>query len=501
MSEVFDRFRKYLKEIESYDTVINLLHFDLQTAMPKKGFRMNCEATTKFSTERFKLQTSDELCGMLEELKKEEEFSKLDGDWQFIVDWMKRELDEKKRIPLDFYESFVKTVSEGCVAWEEAKKASDFSIFAPCLKKLIEMAKQEALYRYPDKDPYDVMLNTYEEGMNSEIIDGLFSEIKERLVPLIRKITKASKPDDSKFQRLYDLDGQRKTQKLLLDYIGFNWEKGGVAESEHPFTTNIGSILDVRVTNHFREKDAIDPMFSAIHEGGHAIFEQNTDEKLAGTVGASCERLGLHESQSRFYENILGRNKNFWIPVYDKIQKYENEFSDVSLDEFYREINKVEPSMIRTSADELTYCLHIIIRYEVEKAIFRDGVQVEELPALWNSKMQEYLGITPSNDAEGILQDMHWSDASFGYFPTYLLGNVYDGMIYEQMTKELGDIDTILAEGRILEITHWLNEKIHKYGNTRTSAQILEEVCHRTVSAGPILDYYEYKYRKLYGVD
>ena len=210
--------------------------------------------------------------------------------------------------------------------------------------------------------------------------------------------------------------------------------------------------------------------------------------------------MGLHESQSRFYENVLGRNKNFWLPIYKKLGELLPQFKEITLDEFYREINHVRNSFIRTEADELTYCFHIIIRYEIEKAIFRDGVEVEELPALWNKKMQEYLKITPANDAEGILQDMHWSGGSFGYFPSYLLGSIYDGMYLEQIEKELGSIDTILAEGRILEITKWLNEKIHRFGSTRTPKETLRAVCGKEVTAEPIIRYFKDKYTKVYGL-
>jgi len=219
-----------------------------------------------------------------------------------------------------------------------------------------------------------------------------------------------------------------------------------------------------------------------------------------GTVAGSCRFMGLHESQSRFYENILGRNKNFWIPIYDKLGELLPQFKNITLDEFYREVNHVRNSFIRTEADEVTYAFHVIIRYEIEKAIFRDNVSVEELPALWNRKMQEYLGITPANDTEGILQDSHWSGGSFGYFPSYLLGSIYDGMYVDTIEQELGSIDTILAEGRILEITKWLNEKIHHFGSTRTPKETLLAVCGKEVTAEPIIRYFKKKYTEVYNL-
>ncbi len=497
MKETLEELKEYLEKIAKYNRVIILLNWDMETCTPKLGFDKQADAIGYFSAEAFRLSTSDKLEKLLEQLSEKEEYDSLDETWKFIVKRMKRDLDKDKRIPADFYESYVREQAVSGNAWREAKNKSDFSIFAPHLEKLIEMTKEKTGYTDPDKEVYDALLDQYEEGMNSEIIDGLFEELKKELIPLVQKIIQAKQPDDSKFKGYYDPDDQKKVQKLLLEYIGFSFDAGAVGETEHPFTTNFSS-KDVRVTNHYYEQDAISAMFSAIHEGGHAIFEQHVKEEFDETVAGSCCYMGIHESQSRFYENILGRNKNFWVPVYDKVVSLLPQLQNISLDEFYREINHVRNSFIRCDADELTYCFHIILRYEMEKAIFRDHVPVEELPKLWNEKMQEYLQITPKNDAEGILQDMHWSDGSFGYFPSYLLGSIYDGMFLEKISEELGDIDTILKEGRIQEITKWLNENIHQYGSTRTPQEVIHEVCGKEVSAKPLIRYFKEKYEKLY---
>jgi carboxypeptidase Taq len=499
VSETFEKLKEYLGKIQRYGQAATLLFWDMDTGMPKEGFEGHSQALTFFSTEQFKLSTAQELKEYLAILNSPEEFENLDQDWQFIVKRMQRELLLDEQIPVDFYSAYVQAQTDAGKAWEEAKKASDFSIFQPHLATMIEMTKQMMAYRYPDKEIYDAMLNQYEEGMDSATIDRLFEELKAGLIPLVDKILSAKQPDDSKFHRYFDIDSQKKVQKLLLDYIGFSWDKGTVGESEHPYTLNFCS-KDVRITNHFHEDDVLSAMFSAIHEGGHAIFEQNVDPKLDHTVAGSCCYMGLHESQSRFYENVLARNENFWIPIYGKIQELLPGLSDVSCEEFAREVNHVRNSFIRTEADEVTYCLHIIIRYEIEKAIFRDGVSVEELPKLWNEKMQEYLKITPQNDTEGILQDMHWSDGSFGYFPTYLLGSIYDGMFLDALEQDLGSVDAILKEGRIREITEWLNRKIHVYGSTRLPKDVIEAVCGKEVSAEPLLRYFNEKYTKIYNL-
>ena len=499
MTEALKKYKEYTLETANLSHASTLLYWDMETCMPKEGFKGHSDSLTYISTEVFKRNTSDEFYELVKKLNTKEEFDKLNDEEKFCVKQDLKDIELDRKVPADFYEEYIRLQNEAGVAWQDAKKASDFSIFAPKLKKIIEMTKQLVKYQHPDKDPYDALLDRYEEGMNQETYDKVFGELKEGLVPLIKKIVSSGKKENPKFNRKYEIAPQKEVEKLLLDYIGFSFDKGCTGETEHPFTLNFSS-KDVRVSNHFRDDDATDPMFSAIHEGGHAIFEQNVRESLDNTSGGSCRYLGLHESQSRFYENVLGRNKNFWIPIYEKIQEIEPEFKDVTLDEFYEKINYVKNSFIRTSADEVTYCLHIIVRYEIEKEIFLNNADVNDLPAMWNKKMQEYLGITPSNDAEGILQDMHWSDGSFGYFPTYLLGTIYDGMYLETITEELGDIDVILKEGRIKEITKWLNEKIHQYGSTRKPAEVIKAVCGKPVSAQPILKYFTEKYSKLYNI-
>ena len=497
MSEKFEALQAHLKKMAIYGQAMNAMYWDTRTTMPKEGFAGRMEAIGFFSGESFRMSTSDEVYNLLVDLNQPEEYDALDEDWKWIVRKMLEDMERDRRVPADFYEQYVIASNESEHAWEEAKQKNDFSIFAPHLEKMIEMSRQMYAYTDPGKETYDAMLDTFEKGMDSATIDRIFGELKAELVPLVKKIVAAEQPDDSAFHEIYSADDQRRVQKLLLEYIGFDFNRGTVGETEHPFTMNFDS-HDVRVTNHYYEDNVLSSMFSAIHEGGHAIFEQNVKPMYDNTVAGSCRYMGIHESQSRFYENVLGRNRNFWVPIYDKVQKELPKLSDVSLDQFYHEINHVRNSLVRTEADEVTYGLHIMIRYEIEKAIFRDNVKVADLPKLWNQKMEEYLGIVPPSDAEGILQDMHWSDGSFGYFPSYLLGSIYDGMYLDQITEELGDVDTILREGRISEITHWLNEKIHQYGSTRTPKEVLDAVCHKEVTAEPLVRYFKNKYTEIY---
>ncbi len=499
MSDTLQKFRDYLEVLAHYEHVVTQLQWDMQTQTPQKGYDNKVEVMTYFSSEAFKMQTAEEYGQMLNALSEAEALEQLDEGMRVTVTRRKKSFEEDKRIPHDFYEEMVRANAHSEKAWEEAKEKGDFSIFAPHLQKMIDYSRQLVGYTKPDMDVYDAMLDMYEEGMDSETVDRLFTELKEGLVPLLKKIAVKSEPDTSKFRDSYDINKQKEWCEFLLNYIGFDMEAGVMGESAHPFTTGFGP-KDVRVTNHYSDKDPIDAMYSIIHEGGHGIFEQGVDERYAGTDVERIGFLGLHESQSRFFENILGRNINFWKPIYEKLGEYLPKFKEISLKDFYKEINHVVPSCIRTMADEVTYSLHIILRYELEKAIFRQGVSAEELPQMWNDKMEELIGVRPQNDKEGILQDIHWAGGSFGYFPTYALGNIYDGMFLEALTEDMGDIDAILAEGRVKGITKWLRDNIHQYGSLRTSKEVIEQVCGKEISAKPILKYFEEKYTKLYGL-
>lgn len=499
MSKLLEEFQEYLKKMNQYEHVLTLLYWDMKTCTPKLGQEGHVEALTHFSTEVFAMSTSEQMGEMLTELTKPAEYDALTDTWKFIVTRMKRDFDRNKRIPADLYKTYVQTQAEAGNIWVDAKEKSDFSLFAPYLQKMIDLTVEMAGYTDPGVEVYDALLNQYEEGMDSATIDGLFEALKKDLIPFVKEILAKQKPENPAFKGYFDPDGQRKVQDLLLDYIGFRRDAGRVGETEHPFTLNFSS-RDVRLTNHYYENDPLSSIFSAVHEGGHAIFEQNINPEYDNTVAGSCDYMGLHESQSRFYENILGRNKNFWLPIYDKLGELLPSFKEIPLEAFYQEINHVQNSFIRVNADEVTYCFHIILRYEMEKAIFRDHVPVDDLPALWNQKMQDYLQITPADDAQGILQDMHWSDGGFGYFPSYLLGSIYDGMLLDTLQEELGNVDELLKNGKIKDITAWLNQKIHWYGNTRKPQDAIRAVCGKEISAEPLIRYFKEKYTEIYGI-
>lgn len=498
MSEKYDELINYVKDIEVYNNACTVLSWDMETTTPQNGIDTIVNTMGILSTKAFEMSTSEKMEQMLNGLMSEEESEKLDELQKAVVKEMKRSFDENKNVPVDFYTEYSMHIAKAQNVWQNAKRNNDYESFKPYLEKNIEMTKK--LYNYmkgEGKGNYDSMLDDYERGMNMEVIDRLFNELKAELIPLVKAISQKPQPDRSKFTRKCPAHKQKEFCRYLLEYIGFNMESGVMAESEHPFTSNVDR-NDVRITNHYYENDFLNAAFSVIHEGGHGIFEQNCDEKYDHTPFEGCRYMGLHESQSRFYENILARNINFWKPVMPKLYEIFPEFSDITLEELYREVNRVQNGFIRVDSDEVTYCFHIILRYELEREMFNGNVSVDELPKLWADKMEEYLGIRPETDDKGVLQDTHWGGGMFGYFPTYLLGSIYDGMFLEKIEEELGDIDTILAEGRIKEITSWLNENVHKYGSYREPMQVISQVCGKELSVKPLIKYFKEKYTRVY---
>ena len=494
-----DELKIIQKELHDYSTACVLLSWDLKTETPKYGIDNVVSSLTALSTKHFELSTSERMEKLVYALNEPDEYDKLDEVYKKTVRRLKKDFDENKRIPIDFYSQYVASKAKAEAVWQEAKTANDYAMFSPYLEKNIANAIQMQKYVHPEMEPYAAMLDNHEKGFDEATLDKIFGELKEFLIPFVREILSKQEPDDSKFKGTFDINKQKELSRFLLEYIGFDFERGCIAESEHPFTTGADR-NDVRITNHYYSEDIISAVFSIIHEGGHGLFMQGPDEVYDFTPFADCGYMGLHESQSRIWENILGRNINFWKPIYSKVQELFPEYEKISLEDFYKEINHIRTGYIRTESDEVTYCFHIIIRYELEKELMSGRLNVTELPDAWNAKMKEYLGIEPPTDTLGVMQDTHWASGLFGYFPSYLLGSVYDGMFLEQLEKELGDIDKILAEGRVKEITSWLHDKIHRFGGYREPKEVLMEVCGREADAKPLIKYFSEKYTQLYNL-
>ncbi len=484
MKELID----YLNLINEKHVVLSLLNWELDTIAPEKSYDYYVDLISKKSKELLEMTTSDKYIELLNNYIDSDDFNKLEEYKKLYFLDLKDNYEKEKRIPKEFYKEFVKQTNTSKIKWEEAKSKKDYSIFKPYLEKNIEMTKE--LYKYKDPNSinlYDSMLDDYEKGITSKQIDNLFEGLKERIIPIIKKL----KPIDLKsIEYNYSKEELINISEFLLDYIGFDNTRGALGVFPHGYTTTINK-NDVRIA--FNRTDNIfDHISTIVHEGGHGIFEQYGGKSFEELDICNINTIALHESQSRFYENILGRNINFYKPIYNKLKNICN--LDIELDDFIKYFNNSKPSLIRTEADELTYCMHIIIRYEIEKEIFNNNIDLDNLSKIWNQKYKDYLGVEVQNDSEGILQDMHWSDASFGYFPDYLLGTIFDGMLLETINEKVGNVDKLLSDGNIKEITKYLNENIHKYISAYNINDVAKRVCGRDLDIEPIVRYFEKKY-------
>lgn len=482
----YDKLKEYLKKVEKVTYLNNLVYWELHVDGAKGAKEYLLNVLTELSGEQFELTTSDEYGNLLMNLIKDSEFLKLPESEQRYFKMLYEKYEDFKKIPVNFYKEYTNCMNKSVTIWEEAKEQNNYEMFKPYLARNIEMTKKYYSYISNGNDLYDVMLNQYERKLDSKTIDKLFNRLKEVLIPLIKEV----QSEKIEIKKTYTDEELLNAAKYLLNYIGFDNNRGKLGIYPHGFTETINHD-DVRIA--FNDKEGpVSFVGTIIHEGGHGIFEQNMNENIY--LSNADSSIALHESQSRFYENILGRNINFWIPIYDEISKMLK--LDITVENFVNALNNVNCGLIRINADELTYALHIIIRYEIERDLFNDKIGVDELPKIWNNKMQQYLGVVPQNDSEGLMQDVHWAEGLFGYFPTYLIGNIYDGMFMEAIEKNIGSIDTLLKNGNIKEITKFLNEKIHNYGGVYTYDEIMEKVCGKEITPEPIIKYYQKKYKK-----
>lgn len=496
MEEKLKLLKKELEKIGKLNSSLALISWDMQTKMPKKAIEQRSAIIEYLAGEMFLLKTSDKMGAITEELLNNKD--SMDDVQRAMVKLARKEYDETKKIPEQRYREFIIAAAISGNAWHEAKVNKDFEIFKPHLKKMIDFKREFVEYLGYDNNKYDTLLNQFEEGLTVEKLDKIFEEMKIGILELLEKIKKSNKKVNKDFLLGYfDKEPQERFSNFVLKKLGYDFEAGRMDESEHPFTTSFGN-KDVRITTNYNNPELTYALFSAIHEGGHGIYEQDIPEEFVWTGLDSSLAMSIHESQSRFYENLIGRSKEFWEYFLD-YAKYEfKELKDVSLEEFYEAINVVEPSLIRTEADELTYNLHIIIRYEIEKDLINGVLDIDDVREAWNSKYKDYLGICPSNDSEGILQDIHWSDGSFGYFPSYSLGNLYGAQMLNKMRKDYKDMYLDIKKGEFSKVHNWLNDNVHKYGAVYSPSELIKKITGEELNPKYFLDYINEKYKKIY---
>lgn len=495
IEEKLVELKKYVRDIEYLNSAVSVLYWDMRVGIPKKGVENRGEVLGYLSNELYKQKTSPTIKEFIDFFEKAEGLDKVT---EAMLENIKKEYERTKKIPQERYREFVILQSKSEVKWEEAKEKADFSIFMPYLEKIIEFEKEFVNYWGYERNKYDTLLDFYEPGMTVEKLDKVFGDLRDAIVELLKKINSSKADIDLKLLNgVYLKADQEKLGLEALKLIGYDFDAGRLDESVHPFTIELGP-GDIRITTRYNEGDFMESLYGCIHEGGHAIYEQNISEELRGTLLGTGVSMGIHESQSRFYENILGRSKGFLSYFYPHIVKTYPKFEHVPFEKFYKAINTVKPSLIRTEADELTYSLHVIIRYEIEKMIFNDEISVAELPKVWNEKYKEYLGIEPENDSVGVLQDMHWSDGSFGYFPSYALGNLYNAQFYNKMKEEIEDLEGRIEKGELSCIKDWLGEKIHRHGSVYKPQELIVGITGEELNAKYFIEYLNKKYSEIY---
>ncbi len=502
MSQAYDKLSLYIEKQMAFRQALTLFEWDNETLAPESAAENTSKAIGVISTEYFKTLINDDVKELLKVLSEEAEWSKLDFNQKAIVKNLKKSFEQMESIPPEEYRAYSELTAMAPGIWSKAKKNKSFEEFAPTLGEIIKYQKKFASYRKKgDEKLYDILLNDFEEGFSMDKLDIFFHKLKESLVPLMKKVEEKKDLIDKSYNyKEFDKEKQLEFARFISAYVGYDYSRGVLAESAHPFTTNLHN-KDVRITTHIHSNNLESSIFSVIHESGHGIYEMNIADDISLTPVGGGSSMGIHESQSRFFENMLGRSKAFWTPVYPKLQEtFPDQLKDISLDQFIAGINKSETGLIRTEADELSYSLHVIIRYEIEKMIFEGDISVNELPAIWNKKYKEYLGIEPSHDGEGILQDIHWAGGSFGYFPSYALGSAISAQIYSHMEKEI-PVEETLRLGNLKPILDFLKEHIHKYGATKNTSELLTDMMQEDLNADYFVAYLTDKYTKLYQLD
>ncbi|MCL6658927.1 carboxypeptidase M32 [Paenibacillus amylolyticus] len=487
--------KQHIEKIEHYKQVQTLLAWDARTGAPKKGASYAARAKATLAGELFRLQTDSDFGLRLEEETQNKNVDELTG--RIVAEHLKA-YKRWSAIPIEEYQTFVHQQGLANAAWLEARAANDFSIFAPHLKQIFDASLKFAGYWGYEKHVYDPLVQQFDPDLDTVTLNRIFSELKSALLPLIRRVVASSKqPDTSIFTRPFPLEEQRQLGIELLDAIRYDFDAGQFGATVHPFSSAINP-YDARLAAKFVENDVRVSLWSALHEGGHSLYTQNINPDLIHTGLGIFTSYGIHESQSIFYEKFIGRHKGFWENNYLSLQKIKLEsFGHVNLDDFYFALNAVKPTFNRFEADELTYNLHLIIRYELEQAIIAGEVDYEGLPDAWNDKYEEYLGVRPPTHLDGVLQDGHWS-AGFGLFPSYTLGFVYAAQLHEAIRRDLPDYDHLIESDNIETITGWLTTHVHQFGKSKSADELIQSITGKGIDSAPLIQYLTNKYEQLY---
>ncbi len=490
---------KQLKDLQRrlhvFGHAMGVLEYDAETAAPRQSEAGRGETVGLLSQLRYEELTSEGTRELLESALAQREA--LDPQTAREAEELHRDFKKTVCIPKEEVVAYTVLVNRASSVWHQAKENNDFASFRPCLEELVETSARFAGYQDSGRHPYDVMLDDFEPGLDRGYLDDYFGRLRKELVPLIHAVSSATQPDTGWLRGSYPAAGQEKLAKRVMAMMRVDESRCALGRSEHPFTTNFNN-RDVRITTHYYEDNLLSSLYSVVHEGGHALYELGVaDELQYGCLGGGVS-MGVHESQSRLCENMLGRSLPFMealLPVLE--ESFPGRFRNVTPQQLYRAVNMSIPSLIRTEADELTYSMHIMVRYELEKAMFDGSLKVAELPYAWSELYGKYLGVRPEKDSEGVLQDVHWSGGSFGYFPSYSIGSAYAAQFYDAMAKDV-KIDEALREGDFTPINAWLDDRIHRHGGMLKPKELMLAATGKPFDASHYTEYLKKKYVALY---
>jgi len=496
LQELNERLARFL----DLTGVNGVLQWDQETYMPSGGAQARADQMATIEELRHRIVTDEAIGRLLDELAPYEAELDYDSDEAAMIRVARREYEKRVRVPADLVAEIQRTASLGGVVWQQARAENDWAKFEPLLAKMVDLKTQWAECFAPYDNIYDPLLDDYEPGITYDQINAVFQGLKPHLVALVEQIRERQDAvDDSVLRREYDEQTQYDLGREMVEKLGYDFNRGRIDTSEHPFTIGFG-LYDVRITTRADRYYLPSSLMSTIHEGGHAIYEQNVAPHFYRTVLGTGASMSIHESQSRFYENIIGRSRPFWAYWFPRVQEAFPHLADVDLETFYRALNKSEPSLIRIDADEVTYGLHIILRFELENDLFNGRVKVEDLPREWNERMGEYLGVVPETDAQGVLQDIHWSQGYFGYFPDYLLGSIFSVQLWDAMRQDIPDVTAQIERGEFEGVTGWLTEKVHRHGVKYTLPELADRATGQPLTWEPYMAYLSEKFGEIYGL-
>jgi carboxypeptidase Taq len=489
--------KKEFTEITRLNYIRALLGWDEQVNLPHGSFEGRAAQNALMSKIVHERLISDKIGKLIKEAEKLTDLNLIDAA---TLREAKREYEQEVKLPTELVEEIAKTASLGHSKWVEARKKDDFSIFQPLLEKMVGLQIEVANKLETHPDPYSTLIDLYEPGATYDWIANIFNDSKPKLNKIIKKLNSSSdKPDFSIITQKWNSDEQWKFSIEVIKKLNFDLEHGRQDKSVHPFTTSLSS-TDTRITTRINERFFPSCLFGTIHECGHGLYEMGFMEKIHDTILANGCSMGIHESQSRMWENMVGRSKEFWKFWYPKLeQRFPENLKNKSMEYFYRSINTVQPSLIRVEADEVTYGMHIILRFKMEKDIIEGKVQVSELPEIWNEKMENLLGVTPPSNADGVLQDVHWSSGYFGYFPTYFLGNLYGAQIYKDALKNNPSLPEEYEKGNFSNLLTYLRENVHQYGKIYQANDLIKKITGEDLNPNYFIEYLEKKFYPIYG--